>query len=369
MARDDGGHEFAARLRYHGIMPDCIATIHRRADAFQLLRDEWNALLQRSHANRIFSTWEWNERWWQAYAPGELAIVSVRDERGQLLGLAPWFTEAQNGRRLLATIGCDEVSDYLDIIIAQGEEERVFSALTDLLRAGDLAADSLYFCNLPADSPVRTCWPAELQSAGLCARVEQQEICPRIALPASWEEYLAGLNKKQRHELRRKIRRMGGAGAEVQWRTVRDAAALADELPRFFTLMAESDPAKAAFLAEPANQEFFRAISLAAAENGWLRLCFLSLAGEDCAAYFNFHYGDELLIYNSGLSAGRYANLSPGIVLLAYIIQEAIAEGIRVLDFLRGDETYKFRMGGIGAPIYQLKAELPARHPGAPASG
>ncbi len=335
---------------------------HKQSDVFFALQDEWEPLVRRSHADRIFSTWEWNWHWWRVYQPGELHIVTVRDNDGQLLCIAPWFIEKVGEQRLLATIGCDEVSDYLDLIIARGAERAVLATLTEYLRAG-IDADQLYICNMPADSPAQQIWPAMLGAAGFETHREQQEICPRIILPDSWEAYLSNLNKKQRHELRRKIRRLEGATDQLDWYTVTDAAKLDRELPLFLQLMAESDPAKARFLENNANHDFFQSIARAAAERGWLRLSFLTIAGRHTAAYLNFQYGDELLVYNSGLSASANYALSPGIVLLAYLIQDAIASGLRILDFLRGDEIYKFRMGGVGAPIYKLLAKLPLRQP------
>ncbi|MCY4008188.1 MAG: GNAT family N-acetyltransferase [Anaerolineaceae bacterium] len=337
------------------------ARIHREPSIFQSLQKEWNPLVFRSSANRIFSTWEWNWHWWRAYSPGELAIITVRDPGGQLLGIAPWFIEEEEGHRLVATIGCDEVSDYLDLIIAHGAEEPVLAAITSCIIDEGIDADCFYFCNMPADSPARHLWPAILDSAGFSTQIEPQEICPRIQLPGRWEDYLQQISKKQRHELRRKLRRFAAIPEETAWFSVTRAEQLSQALPQFFQLMSKSDPAKAAFITEPANQDFFEAISHSAAENNWLQLSFLTIRGECCAAYFNFCYENELLVYNSGLSAGRYAVHSPGIVLLAYMIQDAIEKGMSLIDFLRGDETYKFRMGGIGAPIYKLIAQLPVR--------
>lgn len=347
-----------------GIIPSMSslqATIHREPSIFQTLQSEWNPLVFQSSANRIFSTWEWNWHWWCAYSPGELAIITVRDPGGQLLGIAPWFIEEEGESRLVATIGCDEVSDYLDLIIAHGAEEPVLAAITTFIIEERMDADCFYFCNMPADSPARHLWPALLEAAGFSTRIEQQEICPQILLPSRWEDYLQHINKKQRHELRRKLRRFAAIPEETAWFSVTQPTQLERELPIFFQLMSESDPAKAAFIAEPANREFFESISFSAAENNWLQLSFLTINGKYCAAYFNFCYENELLVYNSGLSAGRYAVHSPGIVLLAYMIQDAIEKGLGLIDFLRGDETYKFRMGGIGEPIYKLIAQLPVR--------
>lgn len=363
----DIGNEFDAQLRYNSNMSFSDVAIHRDTDIFCTLKNEWNPLVRRSHANRIFSTWEWNWHWWNAYSPGELAIITIRDEVGHLIGLAPWFIEENGDQRLVATIGCDEVSDYLDIIIARGAEEPVLSALTSYLSDVGMDANCFYFCNMPADSPARRLWPALLGAAGFSTHIEQQEVCPRISLPSSWEEYLFQISKKQRHELRRKIRRLEAVAETVSWHSVTKETTLDQELPRFFDLMAQSDPAKAEFVADPANRSFFQSISHSAAQNGWLQLNFLAINGDYCAAYFNFRYENELLVYNSGLSAGRHAAHSPGIVLLAYLIQDAIEKGLHTIDFLRGNETYKFRMGGIGTPIYKLIAELPVNETCTPA--
>jgi len=71
------------------------------------------------------------------------------------------------------------------------------------------------------------------------------------------------------------------------------------------------------------------------------------------AAYWCFDYRDRLWVYNSGLDPA-YASLSPGWVLLGRLIQWAIEHGRREIDFLRGDESYKFRLGGVERSIYRL---------------
>jgi CelD/BcsL family acetyltransferase involved in cellulose biosynthesis len=79
----------------------------------------------------------------------------------------------------------------------------------------------------------------------------------------------------------------------------------------------------------------------------------LRVDGTPCASYLNFDYDKRIWVYNSGFSY-QYESLSTGIVLLVYLIEDAIARGYTVFDFLRGNETYKYRMGGVDAPLYQL---------------
>ncbi len=96
----------------------------------------------------------------------------------------------------------------------------------------------------------------------------------------------------------------------------------------------------------PEMQRFFRSLARRMADTGCLRLAFLTLNGVKAATYLSFEYKGHLLLYNSGYDTEQFAHLSPGWVLLAYLIQHAIAEGLKVFDFLQGDEAYKYRFGG-----------------------
>jgi CelD/BcsL family acetyltransferase involved in cellulose biosynthesis len=91
-------------------------------------------------------------------------------------------------------------------------------------------------------------------------------------------------------------------------------------------------------------------------KRGWLQLNFLVVNDTPVATYLNFDYNDHILVYNSGLDPAEYGHLSPGIVLLAYTIEHAIELKRDVFDFLRGDEQYKYRMGGTDTSVMNLRA-------------
>jgi CelD/BcsL family acetyltransferase involved in cellulose biosynthesis len=121
-------------------------------------------------------------------------------------------------------------------------------------------------------------------------------------------------------------------------------------------LMAISTGEKNEFLENPANAEFFRQVIPRIARQGWLQLAFLTINDEPAATYLNFVYGDRVMVYNSGLDAERYGQLSPGIILLARLIEHAITNRYAVVDFLRGDESYKYKLGGKDTQIYTIRA-------------
>jgi CelD/BcsL family acetyltransferase involved in cellulose biosynthesis len=334
-------------------------TAYDQIELFNQLKPEWNTLLKRSVANRIFSTWEWQSIWWESYCPGELWVVTCRDDEDQLLGIAPWFIEQHPTHgRVVRSIGCVEVTDYLDTIVDQDHIQPVLEAFATFLLDNTEHYDVIDLCNLPESSPSCQLFPDILRRHGFDVTVKQQEVCPVISLPSTWDEYLEKLDKKQRHEVRRKIRRVEGNGEAVQWYIVDETHILDAEIEQFLVLMGASHPEKEEFLRDPQNVTFFKRIVPVAYQNGWLQMSFLNIGNEPVATYLNFDYQGNILVYNSGLLPGQYDNLSPGIVLLAYNIQHAIETGHKVFDFLRGNEIYKYRMGGVDTRVFMLRAQF-----------
>ena len=330
-------------------------TVYSDNSAFDALQSEWNPLLQRAPVNHVFYTWEWQKTWWDAYCPGELRVLACHQD-GRLVGIAPLFLTESDGKRRVQIIGCVDVTDYLDFIVDRERLTDVYTAFADYFASGRADFDVLDFCNIPYDSPTMQLLPGLLEARGFQTEVEQQEVCPIIELPADWTGYLRMLDKKQRHELRRKIRRIQGIEKAVDWYIVNGRHNLAEETAHFVRLMAASDPEKAEFLSNDNNLRFFRNIVPLLQDRGWLQMKFLTVAEDRAAAYINFIYGDRVMVYNSGHDHRDYADLSPGIVLLAYSIRHAIEQGYQKYDFLRGDEAYKYRMGGRDNPVMNIRA-------------
>jgi CelD/BcsL family acetyltransferase involved in cellulose biosynthesis len=172
-----------------------------------------------------------------------------------------------------------------------------------------------------------------------------------VSLEGGWEGYLARLDKKQRHELRRKLRRAEEAPDGVRLRIVSPSDDVEFQMESFLSLMAFG-AGKARFL-QPAMRRQFTALTREAFRCGCLHLAFLDVGGTPAAAYWSFDYGNRLWVYNSGMNPA-YAALSPGWVLVGRLIQWAIGAGRTEVDFLRGDEDYKFRLGGVERSIFRL---------------
>ena len=145
-------------------------------------------MLQHSRSNRVFLTWEWQSSWWKIYHPGDLWVLAVRDDGEQLVGLAPWFIEDnEKTGRTIRSVGCVDVTDYLETIARADCEAAVFQTLAAYVKAHHADFDTIDLCNIPEDSPILEYFPPALENNGFSVQIEQQEVCPIIQLPETWE--------------------------------------------------------------------------------------------------------------------------------------------------------------------------------------
>jgi CelD/BcsL family acetyltransferase involved in cellulose biosynthesis len=353
-------------------------TLYRDESGFTALQNEWNDLLHRSRSDTIFLTWEWQTTWWRyvGASRGPLYLLAARDA-GRLVGILPLYLSDDSGQRTLQVVGCIEVSDYLDLIIEAGQEEPVYAAFLAWLACPSTVRsevegarpfwDVVDLCNQPVSSLAHTRLAEMAREGGWAVEVFQEDVCPVITLPGrerlpksaeisevfkAWESYLESLDKKERHEIRRKLRRLEREAPEARMRLVAGGPELDAAMADFIALHRLSSQAKDAFMTDE-MQGFFRAIAAALAERGWLQLSFLEIAGRPAASYLCFDYANQIFVYNSGYDPQASPQLSPGWVLLARLIQNAIAQGRTRFDFLQGNEDYKRRFGGVDEPVHR----------------
>jgi CelD/BcsL family acetyltransferase involved in cellulose biosynthesis len=257
-------------------------------------------------------------------------------------------------------IGSVDASDYLDLIAVRGREREVFNALLDTLAQLD-TWDAIDLYNVPEASPTRKLLPELVQAHGWKLLDEKQVVCPIIRLPTQFEDYVQSLDKKERHELRRKLRRAESTEG-VSWYAItgQDHTHDLDEAAEaFITMMMKSRPDKSDFMTDDMRR-FFHQMIHAAHDGGFLHLAFLEVNGSKAATYLSFDYNQRRLVFNSGLETDGFQALSAGIVLVARIIEEAVNLGYTEFDFLRGDEKYKYQLGAKDTWIYHIKVARPS---------
>jgi CelD/BcsL family acetyltransferase involved in cellulose biosynthesis len=320
----------------------------------------WNQLLAKSSTNVPFLRHEFLHTWWSAlgggeWASGDLWIGEGKDSQEDLIGIAPLFITQVEGRRTLMFIGSHEIADYLDFISPAEHNAAFLEALCDaLLDDGPAGWEILDLYNIPVESPSLNALEKIAQDRDWRITKQTLDPCPWVELDGGWEDYLSRLVKKQRHELRRKMRRSEQHVPSVTWKIVEPGDDLECAADEFLALMA-NDPQKGEFLSAEMRAQFHQLIQ-SAQEAGWLQLSFLKVGDGYAAGYLNFDYANRIWIYNSGMDLS-FRDVSPGWVLLGYIIRWAAENGRDAVDFLRGDENYKYRLGGVDRSIVRLTIE------------
>jgi len=315
--------------------------VYTQADAFERLAPEWRALQQRLAFDSIFYTPEWQQLTWNEFGRGDLQIVAAY-EGDALVALAPLALH----EGVLGFAAYKEISDYLDVLVAPGNETAVYAALREWLSGPDAPAwQSLELTNVIESSPTFAGFAEALRAQGWQVEAPREDVCPIITLPDTFDAYLAMLDGKERRELQRKLRR---AAEESRVVIANDPETLERDMNDFLALMKASMVSKSTFMT-PAMEAFFHRMARAMQQAGWLQLSFLEVGDEEpltrAAAYLNFVYGNDVFVYNSGLDPLKYSHISPGQVLIARLIERAIGEKRRLFDFLQGNESYKYGLG------------------------
>jgi CelD/BcsL family acetyltransferase involved in cellulose biosynthesis len=315
--------------------------------------EAWEAVRADSGLRSPFLSWSWQHEWLAAFGEGRrLELRAVTDDGGRLLAALP-LLEIAPGRLMLA--GGGDVSDYLDLLARRGHETAAWSALLEA-RAADRSVWELHA--VPHASATVTALPALAAAVGLAASAAVEERCPVLALPESWDAFLAALEKKPRHELTRKLRRFEREvpDGRIVWEST--AAGIERRLDDFFVLHRASRAGKAKFMDTRMERFFRRAIGALAAAGG-ARLALLERPDGLLASFVTLEWDDTVGLYNSGF-APAHAALSPGLVLLAHVVRDAIERGRRRFDFLRGEERYKYEFGPTPEPVHLVTIEARA---------
>ena len=283
---------------------------------FQALKEEWNALLSQSLTNEITLTWQWLYTWWQVFKDPtrKLLILTVRDDQGTLIGIAPLHVKTTRPYCFLPPIQqllflasgeeeADEVcSDYLNFILYPGQEEAILTSILDFLTV-HLAQewDEILLHNMRADAP------ASLQLQALLARrgIQCQQIshtpCSYITLPDNWDLFLQQSSSDLRSNIRRNRKALAQAG-QISFMMAHDEATLQQGLQTLIDLHQRrwTEKGKPGVFLSEKFLAFHKRLLPLALNNQWLKLHVLSLDHTPIAAIYNFKYNNKIYFYQSG---------------------------------------------------------------------
>lgn len=354
----------------------------------------WDALAARNPWSTPFARWAFHRAWWDAYGASahDQTVVVVDPAAGsdrEPVAIVPLMHRHQVEPTDLAThttmrhgstveltpvpstakavfFGASYHADYATVLAAPADLAAVAEALATALAAAtgfddehpapwDVVDLRRLRCGDPTADALAAAFGRRGTDRDWTVDLEREDVCPVATIPdgvADLEGYLDGLGKKDRHEIRRKIRRAEKAG---------DVALVASSDPRtdldaFIDLHQRRWGADGLFPPTPggdASRLFVRHLFEGSGSDGPARLCFLTVGGRRIAAGITFEDGDTIAYYNAGVDPDA-RDLSPGVLMVAKYIERAIASGRRRLDFLRGDEPYKYEWGAVDEPIQRL---------------
>lgn len=310
---------------------------------FSSLERNWEELVLACSESHIFFTPQWQKAWWQQFGGGkELLLLSMRQD-GELVGIAPLMRHGES----ISLIGGSDVCDYMDFIASPGQERACLALLLDYLESMSWHYIDLQSL-LPHSIALNHLAPLAREK-DYSVEITKEDVSPQVILPRSWEDYFSQLKGKDRHELRRKLRRL--SQVKSHFYVVENGERLHQDLEDFFRLFEQGKGEKEEFMTDQ-MRGFFEAMASSAAAKGYLRLAFLEVEGQRVASAIYFDCWDHFHLYNSGYDPG-YASLSVGLLCKVFCLKEGILEGKRRFDFLRGAEAYKYDMGGQDVPIYR----------------
>jgi len=318
--------------------------------SFQEIEAEWESVLHDSPADTLFLTPQWQKVWWDTFGADRTMVgFSYFAPNGESTsGLAAIASLAKFGDTV-TFVGSQDTFDYNDFPIRQGYEKEFYETLLDCL--DEQGCRMLQLDSLRENSTTLELLPEMARSRGFTVEIEQEDVTSGVDLPGTWDEYLGLLNKKDRHELRRKLRRMDSQ-TDWKWYSVSEPAQVEERLGEFISLMRLSRTDKDEFMT-PERERFFHNITQRMSELGQMKLYFLDMDGSTVATSLCFGYGGSRLLYNSGYDP-EYAYYSVGLLLNAMCLRGAIYQGLTYFDFLRGPEPYKAHLGGQQRSLYQM---------------
>jgi CelD/BcsL family acetyltransferase involved in cellulose biosynthesis len=288
----------------------------------------------------------WLKAWWEAFGgEGELYLRTLWQAE-RIIGFAPLLVNKETA----SFIGSADVCDYLDFVITPGRERDFFKILLDDLR--EKGIKKLDLRPLRPDSTVVTQLVSVAKKRGHKVTCHPEDVSLELDLPPTWNGYLAILNNKQRHEVRRKLRRLWAAG-NVEHHCVEVSREVEDYLDTFLKLFSLSKDEKASFM-DAKMESFFRSLARAMAEIGLLRLGVLQLDNVPVAMTIGFDYNDSHYLYNSAYDP-QFSDLSVGLLCKVLCLKESIEKGRKKWNFLKGGEPYKYQLGGQEVPLYSCQ--------------
>lgn len=346
-----------------------VRTVRTTAD-FDALAEGWNRLYESCPTSTTpFQSYAWLRSWWRQVGQSDpelrLTILVVED-RGEITAIAPLAVRTTRlagvRTRRVIPLGVP-YTDYLPPLIS-ADPQCGRAAVGALARSiaqwaaetGAGGFDELVLSDLPEHWPWLEAWQAALREAGLRCRREPGDICPRVVLADTWEETWQLLPPVTRGKIGRRLRQLR-ARHDAHLELAGGPDTIERDLDDVIRLHQRrwSAAGQPGMFANPQLLGLVRDAAPVLAAQHRLVVAFLVVDGVRRVALLGLRHAQEFHFYTGGLDdAGEAMRYSPGIVAHLELMRVLHEQGVRVYDLLRGSESYKSDLGGVGSPTWTL---------------
>jgi CelD/BcsL family acetyltransferase involved in cellulose biosynthesis len=320
--------------------------IEEGVDALSKLRGEWQALFVESGAPPFLS-WEWLSTWHKWFGQERHPYLLCARQNEKLIGLLPLCAEKRRVSHVLPRLRrisflgeAYGAPDYLDILAAPMMRKQSADSFMNYL-AALRSFDLLELEGVSADSyTLQLLTKHFANNAKFKLKLAPQYICPRMSLDVRWEDLL---ERSQRSVyFKRCIRRLEKI-TSFEFRVVSEVGEIPAAYGRFLGLHAGRWLSRGGSSAVRTSEQkgFMLDAACELGRAGITRFEEIWLEGECRASLFGFESGDCYYFYLSGFDQA-WSKYSLGFTLLWLSIRDASRRGLKMYDFLRGDESYKF---------------------------
>jgi CelD/BcsL family acetyltransferase involved in cellulose biosynthesis len=307
-----------------------------RHHAIAPLLPEWAGLHSADDRATPYGSAAWARAWAEHRdAAAEPWVLTVRDG-GRLVGLMALSRRRRASMRVLRPLGCEH-TDCWDVLALPGARAAVERRLADELRRRSGEWDALVLTHLTH----ATTLPDVLTGAGLHGRSRHDLPQPHVALPPSFDEYLARFPSERRRRLRRSLQPLDRGRVTAREKQLPE---IPDAVARLLQLRQRQwAHAGKALLPSTVEDRFRRFLTLVACElvpAGRATLIEYSVDGEPSALYLDFVDDRAFHGYMGGFEPA-HARLEPGKLHILASIRSSIEAGRVWANLGRGAEEYK----------------------------
>ncbi len=321
-------------------------------------RQQWDSVA----GSFPFFQWNWMANWFRYLGSDlKLAVLVAVDEEENWVGIAPWCVDATSTlTKKLRFLGSGIVcSDYLDLIVDNDNYQEFSRLAVDWLiqnigNPKTLGPIDLIELDGISSTSANTGYLFDVFEAnGLKSHTTELEGGWRVDLPGTWQALNARFSKTMRRKTKAAIKRIADPATQV----ITSKTVAFDELWPIFTDLHQQRRqmlGEAGCFSDPVFEEFLRVASKSLIDESKAELFVVLFEGSPLATMLCLLGNETVYTYQSGMDIERL-NLEPGYQICYTAILNAISNGYKHLDFLRGDEPYKARWNTTRIPICRTR--------------